>query len=72
MCWQARLKRSVNLVSRSYSSGSVVTLTRNARGQTHIYGFKSAVIADKDWELVWDDHAINKWLNKNGEDHEMM
>lgn len=70
MCWKARLKKPINLVSRSFSTDSVVTLTRNTRGQTHILGFRSAVISDKDWELVWDDRALDRLLKQNGEDYE--
>ena len=65
MTWKARLKRDINLTSRKYARGTIVVLTKDRVGRTHIEGFKSAIVADKDWEMYWDDFAYNKLLNES-------
>jgi hypothetical protein len=62
--WQARLKRDINLTSRKFLAGDVVTLMRGPNGTVHIQHFKSATVADKDWELAWNEKAVAELLDR--------
>jgi hypothetical protein len=62
--WQARLKRDIELTSRKFVAGDVVTLVRGPNGTVHIQHFKSATVAPEHWELAWNEKAVEELLNK--------
>jgi hypothetical protein len=70
LVWRARLKKDIRLTSVVFRKGTIVRLYRNVRGHVHVVGYQAATVADKDWELVWDEHGLQKILQSNGEDHE--
>ena len=63
--WRARLKKDINLISKVFRRGTVVTLVKNVRGHVHIEGYTAATVTADDWELVIDQHKLDEILSGN-------
>jgi hypothetical protein len=64
LSWQAILKKDISMVSESLPAGTVVRLTKDIRGNTHIVGYRSAVLRDDEWEMFWNEPAYEDLLRK--------
>lgn len=68
MKWHAILKKDVELLGAKYRAGTMVKLQKDVKGNTHIVGYRSAVVQDDEWEMFWNQPAYEDLLNDKDRD----
>ncbi len=65
LTWHAVLKKDITLVGEKFTAGTMVKLQRDARGLSHIVGYRSAVLQDEEWEMFWNEPAYQDLLREH-------
>lgn len=65
LMFKVRLLRDIESLYSKFPKGSVQTAV-NLGGSVMINGYQNAKLSDKDWELYWDQDALDKMI---GETH---
>jgi hypothetical protein len=62
--FKVRLLRDIKSITKTFPRGTIQHVTKLSGGRLQIEGYSATTLADKDWELYWDEYAIRKILDE--------